>query len=242
MAGRVYICTSGWQYKHWRNTFYPEEIKIKDHFRYFQTPFDTVEINASFYRIPTKETFGNWRDKVNDNFIYAVKASRYITHFHKLLDTGDVLDKFLAHATELKEKLGVILFQLPPGWAIDTERFESFLKQLPDNIRYTFEFRNKSWYDDKIYSLLEEYNCAFCIYQLAGHLSPLKVTADFVYARLHGPKGKYKGNYDDEMLTEWATRCKEWANAGLDVYVYFDNDEKGYAPLNALRLKTLLKK
>jgi uncharacterized protein YecE (DUF72 family) len=114
------------------------------------------------------------------------------------------------------------------------------LKLLPKDLRYVFEFRNKTWYNDEVDALLKEYNCAFCIYQLAGHISPIKVTADFVYIRLHGPKGKYQGSYDDETLNLWATRCREWINQGKDVYVYFDNDEQGYAAFNALRLKELL--
>ncbi len=242
MAGKLYIGTSGWQYRHWRGTFYPDDIKVKDHFNYYRQHFDTVEINASFYRIPEKETFAKWRDKVDDNFTYVVKASRYITHYNKLKDTGETLDNFLTNTSELKEKLGPILFQLPPGWPVDTERLAEFLKLLPKDLRYVFEFRNKTWYTDEVDDLLRQYNCAFCIYQLAGHLSPIKVTADFVYIRLHGPKGKYQGSYSEETLNEWATRCRQWLSDNKDVYVYFDNDEKGYAAFNAYRLKQLLEK
>lgn len=242
MAGTLYIGTSGWQYKHWRGTFYPDNIKVKDHFDYYQKQFDTVEINASFYRIPTRETFAKWREKAGNNFTYVVKANRYITHFNKLKDTGETLHDFLSNASELREKLGPILFQLPPGWEVDTERLEDFLKTLPKGLRNVFEFRNTTWYTEKVDTLLQQYNCAFCIYQLGGHLSPVKVTADFVYLRLHGPKGKYKGSYNDEMLNSWAAHCRQWLESGMDVYVYFDNDEQGYAAFNAIRLKELLKK
>ncbi|MFP5438992.1 MAG: DUF72 domain-containing protein [Bacteroidia bacterium] len=242
MAGKLYIGTSGWQYKHWRGTFYPGNIKVKDHFEYYMKHFDTVEINASFYRIPTKETFVKWRDKLDECFVYVVKANRYITHFNKLQDIGVSLDTFLTNAAELQDKLGPILFQLPPGWEVDTQRLENFLKILPKDMRYVFEFRNTTWYNDEVDMLLKQYNCAFCIYQLGGHISPVKVTANFVYLRLHGPKGKYKGSYSDEMLTEWATHCREWLSDNKDVYVYFDNDEKGYAAFNALKLKELLEK
>ncbi|MCO6149655.1 DUF72 domain-containing protein [Flavobacterium sp. NRK1] len=242
MAGKLYIGTSGWQYKHWRGTFYPDDIKVKDHFDYYLKHFNTVEVNASFYRIPTKETFAKWHDNVGDDFIYVIKANRYITHYNKLKDTGETLDNFLSNASELKEKLGPILFQLPPGWEVDTERLENFLNILPKDFRYVFEFRNNTWYNAEVDALLKKYNCAFCIYQLGGHLSPIKITADFVYIRLHGPKGKYKGSYTDETLNKWADNCREWLGNNNDVYVYFDNDEKGYAAFNALRLKQLLKK
>lgn len=242
MAGQIYIGTSGWQYKHWRGTFYPDDIKVKDHFDYYQKYFDTVEINASFYRIPTKEIFAKWRDKANDDFIYVIKANRYITHYNKLRDTMETLDHFLSNALELKEKLGPILFQLPPGWEVDIERLENFLKILPNDLRYVFEFRNTTWYNNEVDAILKKYHCAFCIYQLGGHLAPIKVTADFVYVRLHGPKVKYKGSYNDETLKEWAKRCGGWLGENKDIYVYFDNDEKGYAAFNALDLKRLLQK
>lgn len=239
MKGRIHIGTSGWQYKHWRGTFYPEDVKVKDHFTYYQKYFDTIEINNSFYRIPAKETFEKWKNQVNPDFNYVVKANRFITHMKKLHDTEDVLNNFLANAAALGNKLSVILFQLPPGWQVNTQRLESFLKLLPKDVRCTFEFRNETWYTHEVYALLEKYNCAFCIYHLAGHLSPLKVTANFVYVRLHGPGGKYQGSYSADALNEWAGRCKQWAAEGKDVYVYFDNDDNGYTAFNAISLKKL---
>jgi uncharacterized protein YecE (DUF72 family) len=234
----IYIGTSGWSYKHWLGTFYPEGTKAADQFPYYRKYFNTVEINNSFYRLPKKETFVGWKKQVPDDFVYVVKASRYITHMKKLLDPKESTDLFLEHATLLGEKLGAILFQLPPGMKANFERLENFLKYLPKATRYVFEFRNADWYQPETYRLLEKYNCAFCIYELAGHLSPMALTADFVYLRLHGPGDKYQGSYSDESLTKWAQVCKNWLKT-KDVFVYFDNDEKGYAAFNAIRLAEL---
>ena len=235
----VHIGTSGWSYKHWINTFYPAEIKAKDRFAYYQTHFDTVEINNTFYKLPKKETFINWREAVPEDFRYIVKASRFITHMKKLRDPVQSSTLFFERITYLEEKLGAILFQLPPIMKNNEALLEDFLKQLPKGYRYVFEFRNSDWYRDSTYALLKKYNCAFCIYELDDHLSPIKITADFVYLRLHGPGEKYQGNYSDNVLKKWAIQCQTWSKS-KDVYVYFDNDEMGYAAFNAIRLKELI--
>jgi len=235
MKGELHIGTSGWHYKHWLGTFYPAGTKASEQLGLYTQLFKTVEINNTFYRVPSKETFSKWADAVPDDFIYVVKANRLITHFKKLSNTSDDVHSFLDNASALGTKLGPILFQLPPGLKIDTVLLEDFLKHLPKGYRYAFEFRNHTWYDEAVYQLLDEYKCAFCIYQLAGHLSPIMATGNFVYLRLHGPGGKYQGSYSDEQLTYWAGKCCEWLKE-KDVYVYFDNDEKGYAGFNALRL------
>jgi len=232
---QIHIGTSGWSYKHWRGTFYPKGLKIKDEFEYYLKHFNTVEINNSFYRLPKKETFAAWRESVPSNFVYVVKASRYITHMKKLHDPKQSTALFFDHVALLEEKLGPILFQLPPFLKANASLLANFLEQLPKSFRYVFEFRNADWYRDDIFDLLREYNCAFCIYELAGHQSPVETTADFVYVRLHGPGGKYQGSYSDEALSQWAESCKNWSKT-KDVFVFFDNDEKGYAAFNALRL------
>lgn len=239
MAGKIHVGTSGWNYKHWIGNFYPAELKAKEHWAYFRKYFKTVELNNPFYHLPPKQTFIKWKNDVTDDFVYAVKASRYITHMKKLKDPAESLANFMENVVGLEEKLGVILFQLPPGWEINIERFTEFLEKLPKGHRYTFEFRNHTWYDERIYELLRKYNHAFCIYELAGHMSPMEVTADFVYVRLHGPGDKYQGSYWEEALQWWADKCKEWSGAGKDVFVYFDNDQEGYAAFNALRLREL---
>ena len=242
MAGKINIGTSGWSYKHWIGNFYPEELKAKEHFEHFKKFFKTVELNNPFYHLPPKQTFINWREAVSDDFVYAVKASRYITHMKKLKDPAESIANFMENVAGLGEKLAVILFQLPPGWQINTERFAEFLEKLPKGYRYTFEFRNTTWYDEEIYKLLRKNNCAFCIYELAGHVSPFEITADFVYVRLHGPGGKYQGSYWEEALQWWAHKCQGWSKQGKDVFVYFDNDQEGYAAFNAIRLNELVNK
>ena len=239
MQHAIHIGTSGWSYKHWLGTFYPEGTKAKDQFPYYFNHFNTVEINNTFYQLPKKETFLNWKNQVSDDFVYVVKASRYITHLKRLQDPGQSLPLFLENVAILGEKLGAILFQQPPSLKADSELLQNFLEQLPDTQRYVFEFRNESWYQEETYQLLQKYNCALCIFELAGQQSPVETTADFVYVRLHGPGGKYQGSYPEETLNQWAQVCKEWLET-RDVFVYFDNDEKGYAAFNAMRLNELV--
>jgi uncharacterized protein YecE (DUF72 family) len=239
--GKAFIGTSGFHYKHWVGTYYPEKTKSKDFMEFFLKDFRTVELNNPFYHLPPKETFKQWRKQTPKDFIFSVKASRYITHNKKLKDPEEALNYFLANANGLKEKLGPILFQLPPGWKANEERLHSFLKILPKGYRYTFEFRNPTWYNEETLGLLKKYNAAFCIYQLAGHMSPIEVTADFIYIRLHGPtENKYQGSYPDKTLKEWALQIKKWNQQGKDVYCYFDNDQAGYAAFNAKKLKELI--
>jgi len=238
--GAYYIGTSGWKYKHWKGTFYPEGLKDKEEFDYYSRCFRTVEINNSFYRLPAAATFTAWRRKSPAGFTYAVKASRFITHLKKLKADKESLDLFLSRAGHLEEKEGPVLFQLPPGWQKNAERLEAFLAGLPEGPRYVFEFRNETGYSPDIYELLRNANAAFCIYELGGHQSPMEVTADFIYIRLHGPGNKYQGRYTSSQLQAWARRCRRWMAEGRDVYVYFDNDQAGYAAFNAAELQDML--
>ena len=239
--GKCYIGTSGWKYKHWKGTFYPEGLKDKDEFDYYTQRFNTVEINNSFYHLPAAATFENWNLKSPRSFTYAVKVSRYITHLKKLKIEPNSIDLFLSRVAHLKDKEGPLLFQLPPNWRLNIERFRAFLATLPKKHRYVFEFREPSWYNDEVYEEMTKSNSAFCIYELAGHQSPLVATADFVYVRLHGPgANKYQGSYSKRQLNTWAKRCRKWSEEGKDVYLYFDNDEQGYAAHNALELKNIL--
>lgn len=236
----IHIGTSGWSYKNWSGFFYPQGLAAKNQFSYYVQHFNTVEINNSFYGLPTKETFRKWNETTPDDFVYAIKASRTITHMKRLHDPAGNLELLLGNAVFLGKKLGVILFQLPPSLIVDNELLRDFLIQLPANYRFALEFRNSSWYSPEVYRLLEEYNCAFCIYELENHMSPIVVTADFVYVRLHGREYKYHGNYTEEDLQEWAGLCREWL-ATKDVFFYFDNtDGEGFAPFNAIRLAELV--
>lgn len=240
-ATSVHIGTSGWHYTHWKGTFYPEELSPDGFLEFYAKHFRTTEINNTFYQLPKKTTFVHWRDAVPEGFIFSVKASRYITHRKKLKDPEATVSVFLERIEVLEDKLGPVLFQLPPKWHFNPERLHTFLEALPENFRYTFEFRDPSWFDDRNEQALTEKGAAFCIYDLAGRQSPRMVTADFVYIRLHGPDGAYRGQYDDETLFEWAEAISKWAGEGREVYCYFDNDEAGYAPRDALRLQSILK-
>lgn len=238
--GKIYIGTSGWKYKHWDNVFYPTNIKGTTQLDYYSSIFSTVELNNSFYRQPKAENFLNWKMAVPKDFLFAVKANRFFTHLKKLKVSRLDIESFLTASDHLDKNLGPILFQLPPKWNLNIERFETFLAMLPKNYEYVFEFRNQSWYTSEIYGLLEKYNCAFCIYELDGHLSPLKITANFVYVRLHGPGGKYQGSYTTAELKKWAKFCRDASNEGKQVYFYFDNDQSGYAAFNAKEMIELV--
>ncbi len=202
--------------------------------------FDTVELNNTFYKLPAQSSLEAWLDSTPPGFQFAVKGSRFLTHMKKLNNAQDGLNRFLDAVDVLQPKLGPILFQLPPNWELNLDRLDSFLTLLPRYRRCVFEFRNPTWNTPQTYDLLARHNAAYCIFDLAGYLSPLQVTADFCYIRLHGPGGKYQGSYTDEALQDWARQINRWSKKLAAVYVYFDNDDSGYAPENALRLKTMV--
>ncbi len=240
MAAQIHIGTSGWHYRHWIGTFYPAGMPSSRMFAFYRTVFDTVELNNSFYRLPTPEAFAAWRDAAPPGFCFAVKGSRFLTHNKKLKEPEQALQNLLPRAEILGPKLGPILFQLPPKWKVNLERLEQFLQALPPQHRYAFEFRESSWHTAPVYEILRRYNAAYCIHELAGFQTELTVTADFTYVRLHGPGNKYQGSYTDATLCEWTDRIAQWSNQLKAVYIYFDNDDSGYAPRNALELKRLV--
>jgi uncharacterized protein YecE (DUF72 family) len=202
--------------------------------------FNTVELNNSFYKLPNEDSLREWRDSTPAGFHFAAKGSRFLTHMKKLKDAEQGLTRYLDRVEILGVKLGPILFQLPPHWTVDVERLASFLKLFPKHLACAFEFRNSTWDTAQVYELLERYGAGYCIFDLAGYLSPLKITADISYIRLHGPEGKYQGSYSDAALGHWARKIEEFSKTLKAVYVYFDNDDSGYAPKDALRLKTML--
>lgn len=239
MGGRVRIGTSGWHYRHWCGPFYQERLSPSRMLSCYVQQFDTVEINNSFYRLPSRSTFAQWREATPAGFCFAVKASRFLTHMKKLKDPEQPIERLLEAVEGLGPKLGPILFQLPPNWGINRERLEHFLSALPGG-RYAFEFREPSWHQAGVYELLRRHNAAFCQFDLAGFQSPLELTADFAYVRLHGPGGRYQGSYSKAQLAAWAKRIEDWRRRLRAVYVYLDNDQAGYAARNALELKGLL--
>ncbi len=236
----ISIGTSGWSYPHWKGAFYPDDLRCDQFLPYYAQRFSTVEINNVFYQLPDTKNLRRWRDSVPDSFCFSVKASRYITHVKRLADSTESLKLLLHRLDLLQPKLGPLLFQLPPRWRFDEERLASFLRTLGSEHRATFEFRNSTWFRDETYDLLAKHRASFCIYDLAGTTSPKVVTTDFVYIRLHGPAGPYRGQYHPSELRRWAIACSKWATQGCRVYCYFDNDDRGYAPQNALCLRSML--
>lgn len=236
----VWIGTSGWHYPHWRGSFYPHALRKSDWLGYYAERFDSVEINNSFYRLPTVETFQDWAAQTPEAFRFAVKAPRTITHRKKLKHCEDMLGEFTSRLAALGPRCGPLLFQLPPRWHCNLERLAGFLHRLPQAHRCAFEFRDPSWHNEAVYALLRDHNAAFCAYHLDGFLSPLAPTADFVYVRLHGPGGPYQGSYHTRTLRRWAGHIHSWRRQHREVYLFFDNDEAGYAARNAQRLRQLL--
>ncbi len=239
MVAGVLVGTSGWSYPHWRGPFYPPEVRPADFLPYYAQRFATVEINNSFYRLPSDTTVRRWRDLAPRGFSYAVKATRFITHYRRLAGAEEALAQFVERASGLGEALGPLLFQLPPSFPLRLERLKAFLELLPTGSSAAFEFRETTWFDPSVYAALERRAATFCISDLHGRPTPEIVTAPLVYVRLHGP-GRYSGSYDDASLAEWAGKCAAWAHEGREVRVYFDNDQRGYAAHDAMRLKALL--
>lgn len=240
--GEAHIGTSGWQYKHWIGPFYPKGLPVNQHLTYFHQYFKTVEVNNSFYRLPEVTSLRRWYETVPDDFVFAMKASRFITHVKHLKDPAQSTEKLFERFVALEEKLGPILFQLPPRWHADPERLAHFLEVIPKGFRYTFELRDPDWLREDIYDILRAHNAAFCIYELGGWRSEDVVTADWVYIRMHGPENsKYTGSYNDERLEDMARKINIWNDQGMDVYCYFDNDQKGYAVKDAQRLIAMVK-
>lgn len=235
---QLYIGTSGWVYPHWRRQFYPDDLAESDWLAFYARHFDSVELNRSFYRLPTADNIAEWCDRTPDNFRFAVKASRYITHMKKLREPDKTLPALLDCIQGLDEKLGPVLFQLPPRWRSNPDRLQDFLRALPADLRVAVELRDASWHNEDITEILRDCNAAFCIYDIGGLTSPRRVTADFIYLRLHGPGKPYTGCYDSAALNDWAQWLRQ--QSVRQAYVYFDNDDSGYAVRNALEFKRLM--
>ena len=237
------IGCSGFLYDHWRGTFYPEDLPKNHWLEYYSRHFSTVELNVTFYRLPERETFAKWYVLTPDDFVFSLKGSRFVTHVKKLKDCAEPIEAFFSRASVLKEKLGVILWQLPPNFNLDIERFKEFLEALkPYNMRNTFEFRNKTWINKKIFTLLEKENAALCMADHPEYLNNLPLTADFVYIRRHGKEGSYATSYTTESLKEDAKCIKAHLKKKKNIFLYFNNDAFGYAPKNAAEIITLIDK
>jgi uncharacterized protein YecE (DUF72 family) len=233
------IGCSGWQYRHWRGTFYPPGLAQHRWLDYYASRFDTVEINNTFYRLPESSAFATWRKGVHQGFVYSVKASRFLTHMKKLKDPKAPLDRLFSRARFLGRALGPVLYQLPPRWGLDIDRLATFVRNLPAGRRHAIEFRDRSWYTDEVFALLEQHNVACCVHDMAGSATGRCRIGPFVYARFHGP-GKYTGRYSDQTLNEWAIWFAARLREGWPVFAYFNNDVGGQAPQDALRLRRKL--
>jgi uncharacterized protein YecE (DUF72 family) len=240
MTATIHVGCSGWVYKHWRGILYPEGLPQRLWFERYAEDFDTIEINASFYRVPKAETFDAWRDKAPSGFRYAVKVNRFITHMKRLLDCDQALNDFVALARRLEGTLGPLLYQLPPSLKLDLERLESFLELIPKDLTNVFEFRDKSWYVPETYALLDRHGAGFCVHDMAGSASERVAVGPAAYVRFHGGEGKYWGRYSDEGLLRWADWLVEQAHAGRSVWCYFNNDIHGHAIHDARTLKSMV--
>lgn len=237
---KTYIGTSGWVYRHWYEVFYPDDIKSTELLKFYAKHFKTVELNASFYHLPKPSVFAGWYKKTPKDFLFAVKVSRYITHIKKLRDIKEPWQRFINSAKELKEKLGPILFQLPPFLKANSKVLEKALKVLPKKYKYAFEFQHETWFDKEIYDILKKYNIALCMADSPNFPLKKEITADFTYLRFHGSQSLYGSKYTDKELKTWAKEIKVWLSKGIDVYAYFNNDAEGYAIEDAKSLIELL--
>lgn len=234
------VGTSGWSYNHWKGVFYPETLPASRWFGHYAEHFDTVEVNVTFYRMMPEKTFQGWRDKAPSGFRYAVKMWRQVTHRKMLKEVGAEVSDFLKRAAQLGDRLGPILIQLPPSFALDLDRLERLLPLLSDEFEYALEFRHPSWFTEPVYDLLRERQIALCIFHHVKIQCPRVVTAPLVYLRFHGESGRSSGKYSTKHLREWAKFVRECSNSGHHVVAYFNNDVKGYAVENAREFRALV--
>ncbi len=238
-AAEVRIGTSGWHYKHWVGTVYPPRWPASKMLEWYQERFDTVEINNSFYRLPSESAVEEWRASAPPGFRFSVKGSRFLTHMKKLKDPSPGLEKFFSRIDLLKSKLGAVLFQLPPNFESNPGRLGEFLDALPPRHRYAFEFRHESWHNAEVLGLLRAHNAAWCSFHLAGVSHPSRSQRTSRMSGCTGPAASIRAVMSDDALKGWADRIKTWRRDLKTIYVYFDNDDSGYAAKNALRLREL---
>ena len=240
MSLHCFVGTSGWHYDHWRGRFYPQELIKAKWLEFYASHFATVELNNSFYRLPSEAAFATWYKSSPANFIFAVKVSRYITHIKRLRNIGDTVERFIARAKILGEKLGPLLYQLPPNMHRNDEVLELFLSTLPRGMKHVFEFRHQSWLNENVFEVLHKYNIGFCVFDMPSVSCPLVATADFAYLRFHGSTGLYASCYSDEELAHWARKLADLTVNPKATYIYFNNDAEAFAVRNAITLRGYL--
>jgi uncharacterized protein YecE (DUF72 family) len=237
---RYYIGTSGWHYEDWRNRFYPEKLPKAKWLEFYAQRFKTLELNNTFYHLPTENALKNWYEFTPPDFTFAVKASRYITHIKKLKDCAEEAHKFISRIAILKEKLGPILYQLPPGLHRDDDKLTDFLTILPHELKHVIEFRHESWFADEVYKILRKHHVGFCVFDMPKLTSPIITTADFAYVRFHGSSSLYSSKYSDKEMADWAKQIKKLVKNLEAVYIYFNNDIRGYALENVESIRSYL--
>jgi uncharacterized protein YecE (DUF72 family) len=237
---RAHVGCSGFSYDHWRGVFYPADVAKSRWLRHYAGIFSTVELNVTFYRLPWESAFEKWAGETPEDFLISIKGSRYITHVKRLLEPEEPLKRLFERIKPIAGKLGAVLWQFPPNFGKDTGRLENFVRALkPYKVRHAFEFREASWTDGEVASLLAAGGHALCMADWPEFLDRLPLTADFVYMRRHG-HGSYADNYTLDELKKDAERIRSYLKQGRDVFIYFNNDAFGYAPKNALELMALL--
>lgn len=239
-GGRIAVGTSGWSYDDWVGRFYPAEVPRSRWFEHYLTRFPTVEINATFYRLPSEAAVRRWHDAAPDRFRFAIKGSRFITHVRRLRDCRAEVDRFTERAMGLKAFLGPVLWQLPPALEPDVDALDRFTSLLPGGVRHAIEFRHPSWLVDEAFDVLRAHGIAHVSVSSSRMPRDLTVTAGFVYVRLHGLEGGYAHDYSRAELRPWAEFLREVNDRGLDGYAYFNNDAAARAPENARELTAML--
>ena len=240
--GKVWIGTSGFNYKHWKNIFYPEGLAQKKWLGFYSEHFKTLEINATFYGSFKEATYKKWADTVPEDFAFAIKGPRFITHIERIKNSELSIKKFFEQASGMSEKLKVVLWQFPPSFKNDEEnrrRLENFLKQLPKNIFQVFELRHKTWFGPEIYNLLDSNRMGIVISESDRFPSDNIVVGGICYIRFHGPTSLYSSSYSTEQLKKWAGKIEKWKKKA-DVYCYFNNDSGGHAFRNAAELDKII--
>jgi uncharacterized protein YecE (DUF72 family) len=224
---RIWFGTSGFSYKEWRPMFYPADLPEKQFLSYYASRFNSVEIDYTFYRMPSAKTIEAWKTATPDNFKFTIKASQQITHRQRLTVPSEALDYFLTVVPGLGDRLGIVLYQLPPFFKCNVEKLESFLAVLPRGVRSAFEFRHESWFSDDVYRVLKNYRTGLCIHDADDHTTPIELTSDFTYVRLR------RSVYEDAQRAEWQDRMRGWAQAGIEVFGYIKHEDNPNAPLIA---------
>lgn len=242
MGARAWIGTSGFEYEHWRGDFYRIDVPRSRWLEAYAENFDTVELNATFYRLPTAETFDRWAGRVPTDFRFAVKASRYLTHIKRLRDPAEPIERLWSRAARLGRRFGPVLYQLPPRWSPDPQRLAVFLSAVPRDHPQAVEIRDRRWYRPDVLALLDEAGVALCLHDMAGSASDPRPLGPFAYLRFHGSGERYGGRYPSQRLRAWADRIAEWADSGLTVWAYFNNDIGGHAIRDAARLREMVRR